>query len=165
MVRPELLLAAAILLSACSKSTPHSDGGTQTVSVDGDGVGVQIEGDKGRKGVRFNFWSREWPESAPAFAPAYPGADISMIRNDRRDGFDATSVTFNTQDSVDAVFRFYQDSARRGRLGPLTRTGDRRNGMLSAKKAQKLLLVMASSTDASTKVSVVFADVGLGDAP
>jgi hypothetical protein len=162
MSRPALPLLAAVLLSACSLSSPQSDGSTQTVGVSKDGsVGVQIEGEKGRKGMWANFWSKDWPEFAPVFAPAYPGADISVVSNERRDGFDATRVTFETQDSVDAVLKFYQDAARKGRVGPFTRTGDRRNGTAIAMNDRKMLLVDARSTDKSTKVSVIFGDIGL----
>jgi hypothetical protein len=166
MSRADLPLIAAALVSACSLSTPQSDGSTQTVGVDSDGrVGVQIEGEKGRNGMWANFWSKDWPESAPVFAPAYPGAEISVVSNERRDGFDATQVTFETQDSVDAVLRFYQSAARKGRVGPFTRTGDSRAGTAIAMTDKKMLLVDAKSTDKSTKVSVIFGDIGLEDAP
>lgn len=160
MPKPEILLIAAALLSACSKTTPHSDGGTETVSINSDGsVGIEIESKKGRTSGWANFWSKEWPESAPVFAPAYPGAEISIVTNEQRDGFDATRVTFKTQDSADAVFKFYEASARKGRIGPLTRTGDRRNGSAIAMNPRHMLLVDAKSTDESTKVSVIFGNI------
>jgi hypothetical protein len=160
MPRPDLLLIAATLLSACSQTTPQSDGGTQTIGVSGDGtVGIEVDSKTGKRSAWANFWSREWPESAPVFAPAYPGADISGVTNERRDGFDATRVSFETQDSVDAVFKFYEASARKGRIGPLTRSGDRRNGMAIAMTPRHMLLVDAKSTDESTKVSVIFGNI------
>lgn len=159
-MRFQLLMVAAVLLSACSKTTPHSDGGTQTVGIGTDGsLNIEIESEKGTTTAWANFWSKKWPKSAPVFAPAYPGADISLVTNERRDGFDATRVSFETQDSVDAVMRYYQASARKGRIGSLTRSGDRRGGMAMSANEKHLLLVNARSTDKSTKVSVVFADI------
>jgi hypothetical protein len=143
-----------------TSSNEQSDGSTLTVGADGNGtVSAEVDGKNGKKSGWFDFGSEEWPASAPSYATAYPGAEISNISGEKRDGFDATVVRFTTKDSVDLVLDFYEARSREASMGSLTRADYGNIRMGTAQTAKQLLVIQANPGSEGTSVSLIFGEL------
>jgi len=168
-LRPAAPLLFA-LLAACGGDKPDTTMTTQdgkvSVSTSGDGDSkvtvTATDGDKTAKMV--SGGGAKWPESAPAFAAAYPGGTLITVMAGNADGKASGMATFETTDAPDKVIAFYKDKAAAAGLTKVTSMAG--NGMTmfgaSDESGDRVLSVQASPGGGKTTGSGTFAEPAKG---
>lgn len=165
-----LLLLAGLALGACEKKATIVTGANgETVTVTGDGsndqtmriTGTGADGEKMEAVVGGEGSS--WPASAPAEAPAYPGARVTAVINSGGTGSSNGGgvITFETADTPAAVIDFYKAAAAKAGLKEETSMTTGETQMITASGGDGHgLMVAASKVDGKTGATLTFATKG-----
>ena len=165
MFRPAILIVA-LALTACgssSKTTTIKGDNGETVTVTGtngsDGV-TRMEATN-QKGEKFTAHiggaGASWPSDAPAYAAAYPGADVHSVITSNSDGKVGNMVAFETSDSPAKVVDHYKALAAKAGLGNVsTMTANAMNMFTAGDSETAEFVVQASPSDGKTTAVLTY---------
>ncbi len=160
-----LVLTTALLLTACEAKR------TRTV-VMGDGSTIEVEdtADNGLFSTRttddkgggiaasFDLFEKDWPDTAPNYAPAYPGATVRDVGRVSAMGMDLTTVHFTTTDKPRAVTDFYKRRSYGVGIGDPVKQqeSDSNSSFTAGEQGARRLSVEASAEDKLTDVRLAY---------
>lgn len=160
-----LLATAALLLSACevkrTRTVVMGDGSTIEVedSADNGLFSTRSTGEKGEGfSASFDLFEKSWPDTAPNFAPAYPGAKVLDVGRVGAMGMDATTVHFTTADKPRAVTDFYKRRSYGVGLGDPVKNHDAEfsSSFTAGAQGKPSLTVEASAGASLTEVRIAY---------
>ena len=124
-MRHTALLAIA-LLAGCGDSnkttTLKTDDATVTIdrSTGGDGDITITSKDGANVAAMVAGAGAKWPESAPDFAAAYPGAKVTNVLSGTADGKAGGMTNFESADPPERIIAFYKARAAAAGLGKVS---------------------------------------------
>lgn len=160
-----LFLATALLLTACeakrTRTVVMGDGSTIEVEETADNGLFSTRGttDKGEQvSASFDLFEKSWPDAAPNFAPAYPGARVLDVGRVGAMGMDATAIHFTTPDKPRAVTDFYKRRSYGVGLGDPVKHHDAEtsSSFTAGTQGKPGLTVEASAGASLTEVRIVY---------
>jgi hypothetical protein len=159
-----LAAAGLLALSACggekTQTVSTADGGTATVTADRDGETATIEakGDDGSTSTMVAGTGAKWPDDAPAYAAAYPGAALQMAMSGSSADGAGTFLNFSTSDAPSKVIDFYKAQAKAAGLGNETNVDTQGMRMFAATSPEgRTLSVQATAENGVTNVALSYA--------
>jgi hypothetical protein len=148
--RTSLLIPA--LLAACGSAPDQSGSGPVITEYTARGKeGDRLTGPMGGPGS-------SWPDSAPDFAAAYPGAYVQQQIAANEAGRLGATISFDTKDAPEAVIKAFRDRAAKAGLG--TVAVQNRDGVwqidASDDPSGRMLSVVAKPADGRTIVTLQY---------
>ncbi|MBY0400515.1 hypothetical protein K2X89_09490 [Myxococcota bacterium] len=159
-----LLTLSVLLLVGCDGDSGETTtiGDTEiTVDEGGGASSITITGNDGEQLANMTTGSGvEWPDSAPAYAPAYPGGSLVSTMAGDTDGKAGAIATFQTSDTPEKVIDFYRERAAAAGLDKVTNMAVPDMTIFAATDASgdTGLSVQVSASDGITTASVTYSE-------
>lgn len=141
---------------AAERAIERATGNKADVNISGEGV--KVTGKEGGKEFSYEVAGKggaALPKSFPEDVPRYPGAAVLSTMSQ---GNEMSMVTFQTGDTTDQAYEFYDAKLREGGWEIVQEVTTPQMRMVSGKKGERQANVTVFSGKGKTSITVVYSD-------